>query len=161
MEMEKIPNSEISNELKLNIDAFLSRQRKILIVEDDQNRIKWFYKYIAPGHQVTIAKDGESALSVLKNDSKWDLIFLDHDLRPDHIMAAKTIQTNQEYINWQQNYNGYVTGLDIAVWLSNNKETRNIPVLIHSMNPQGSNAIKFVLSEVSFQTPFEEFKSIF
>lgn len=153
------PNSELTPGLLLNIKSYLTKPKKILIVEDDVERIRWFHEHLAPGHQTTIATNGEAAFSVLKSDQQWDLIFLDHDLNPEHIEAAGHIKSFQDYNVWVHNYNGFATGFDIACWLSQQNWTKQTPVIIHSMNPQGSAAIKSILSDFrSMQIPFEDLK---
>lgn len=52
---------------------------KILIVEDDPARIKWFKKKLEPFSELEMFTDAAPAIEKLKNE-KYDVIFLDHDL---------------------------------------------------------------------------------
>lgn len=154
------PESDITDSLLLSLRDFLSKQKKMLIVEDDPERIKWMQKHLTPNHYATIATNGEAALRVLQRDQDWDIIFLDHDLTPEHIAAARLLGSPDDYFEWQKEYDGPLTGFDLACWLAAQNWTDDIPILIHSMNREGSAAIKTVLSG-SKQIPFDTFKSCF
>ena len=94
---------------------------KILIVEDNEERIKWFQKRFKDDSLVfaTIAKE---ALDILANDLSWDCIFLDHDLA------------------------NYSVGADVAKFLYSVQYVGQ--VIIHSVNPCGAKFMKSLLPNV-------------
>lgn len=100
--------------------------KKVFILEDDDNRIAWFKDKFLHATTLFITKQTGTALEALHAD-KYDLIFLDHDLEPDHYSAYSEGREPQMEL----------TGLYVAKKL---KETQNVdtPCIIHSMNPCGA-----------------------
>jgi CheY-like chemotaxis protein len=98
---------------------------KILIVEDNDNRIKWFkQKYI--GNTVICTKDAQEGIKYLQSNDNFDLLFLDHDLADEHY-------ANQGISNKQNS--GYAVALFLEEHTENNPEMQ---VIIHSLNTTGS-----------------------
>lgn len=110
--------------MKIQID--LKGVNRIFILEDDQMRIDWFKKVFASVPNVFITKVAKIALHELTH-TRYDLIFLDHDLDCDE-MYFDTLD------NWDAlNNNGYTVARDLRGTM--NAQT---PVIVHSMNPTGA-----------------------
>lgn len=121
----------------INIDLV----KKVFILEDDENRIAWFQDKFAYAQAFFVTKQTGTAIEVL-NQLKFDLIFLDHDLEPSHYSDfAEGREPQME-----------LTGLYVA---KNLKDTLNVdtPVIIHSMNPVGSQKMNQELPN-AIQEPF-------
>lgn len=102
---------------------------KVLILEDDENRIEWFYKKLF-GYSLDVTKDPKKAIELLFNN-EYDFIFLDHDLQPHHYTMIG--MENQSLIHDEE------TGYAVADWLGKNPNfCKDANIIIHSMNPTGS-----------------------
>ena len=92
--------------------AFLGRESsKVLIVEDNPDRNKWFKKLtnkIQSSHCIVTDQVSEAIDALKKED--WDIIFLDHDLKEDHYKVIGSTDP------------GPGTGADITGWLQNNPD---------------------------------------
>lgn len=92
----------------------------ILLVEDDDERIKWFSRELI-GHNLIVVKTSSEAISALKL-GKFDLLFLDHDLAESHYN--------------QLCFDG--TGSEVAKFLGDDyKNNPNMVIILHSLNPSG------------------------
>jgi hypothetical protein len=100
--------------------------KKIFILEDNDERIKWFKKtfYFA---DLFITKFANVAIAELKT-VKYDIIFLDHDL------------DGQVFVNSNHENTGYQVAKIIKDTI--NKDT---PVVIHSLNLPAASLMKSVL----------------
>lgn len=108
---------------------------KILIVEDDESRIKKFKQELV-GHDVTIVTTSAEAIEYLaanagEESSKFDLMFLDHDLGGEQMVES----------------NGSTdTGWKVANFLLKQPIVMcPAHVIIHSMNPAGADNIRSIL----------------
>ena len=95
---------------------------KIFVLEDDVNRISWFKKTFNDAKIDVVNKVSEASRNLRKN--KYDLIFLDHDLETDNR-----------------------TGEDIAWEMNRDKLAQDTPVIIHTINKDGSEKIKKYLDK--------------
>ena len=98
---------------------------KILVVEDDPNRVVRFSRECA-GHDLTVTEFASDGASHVRG-TKFDLIFLDHDLG------------GQQMVDSDDNSGYHVAK---AIPGSINDET---PVVVHSLNPIGSQRMVGVL----------------
>ena len=117
--------------------------QNILIVEDMDYRIEWFKEFFKDiPNVVYVKKAGPGAEQV--RTVKFDLIFLDHDLEPEHYQSAIMSREIPE---------DATTGLYVAKQLlgSPNAETW---VIIHSMNPVGAANMEAVRPLNTVQFPF-------
>ena len=96
---------------------------RIFILEDNHFRINHFKRKFA-GHDLVIIEYALAAILYLGGDLNFDLISLDHDLG------------NKEYVNSEEENTGY----QVAKFLSQKKV--KCPIVIHSMNPVGAEAMK-------------------
>lgn len=92
---------------------------KILVVEDAEERIKWFQKRFTTDN-VIVVDNVDNAIDVLKNAQDFDCIFLDHDLgdQPGTIVAK------------------FLRDLEFEG-----------QVIVHSMNSSGAMNIKAILPD--------------
>jgi len=96
---------------------------KILILEDDENRIEWFLKTFAP-HELRIERVATGAIHAIREE-KFDHIFLDHDLG---VIAA--------------------TGMWVAKYMARHpKLAGEAKITIHSVNIDGAKNMLSVLKE--------------
>lgn len=101
---------------------------KIFILEDNPDRIYTFmntYKL----DEVTISNNAHEAIKILKN-SKFDLIFLDHDLGGQYNVSSL-----------QQN-----TGAQVVPAIK--EQNLDTPIIIHSFNSRGAQNMNFILEQI-------------
>ena len=117
--------------------------KAVFVLEDDPGRIGWFKRKFADAPVLFITKDVNEAISNL-HSTKFDIIFLDHDLDcEEDMLADERIKAGIHFPN----------GLRVAEEI---KDTINqlTPCIIHSMNPTGAgNMVKAHPFEVSM-VPF-------
>jgi len=107
---------------------------KILILEDDQNRINLFQKHLI-GHEVVVTDKVDECIDYLK-EGGFHFLFLDHDLG------------GRVYV---ESGGDEPTGYDVAKWLSETEE--NIFILhtiVHSLNEWGRKNILGLLKDSKF-----------
>ena len=107
---------------------------RILILEDSPERINSFRENMA-GNEIVALDNPKQAIKKLIEE-KWDILFLDHDLGGQAMVAS-----------------GEGTGYEVALWLSRNRDFRPQVVIVHSLNPVGANNICGVLPSAS-RVPF-------
>jgi CheY-like chemotaxis protein len=96
---------------------------RVFLLDDDVRRHKWF-KTRFEGDALDIAETVEAARELLAS-GRYDAIFLDHDLFPEHYHAESTDDEN--------------TGYAIAVWLSENPNAqRASTIMVHTRNADGA-----------------------
>lgn len=105
---------------------------KVLILEDDDNRIRWFKDYFKKAslrNSVFVFKEVSKAKDFLKKNSP-DLILLDHDL------------DGRVFVNSYEKNTGYQLAKSMA-----NSGKKFKKVIIHSMNPFGANKMYDMLKD--------------
>ena len=107
---------------------------KVLILEDDPNRIGIFKKKLKE-HDLYFAISVKEAKDMTINFGPFDYFFLDHDLD-----GQIFVDSNEEN-----------TGYRFAQFLAESKATGE--VIVHSMNPAGAQNIKGVLPQAQI-VPF-------
>ena len=110
---------------------------KILIVEDDQQRIDWFEREFKDA-DVVVVKEAEDGIREVEA-TKYDVIFLDHDLGGRAFVESHDPNT------------GFQVAL--AIVKSPNKNT---PIVIHSWNPAGAGNMQSILKHAIY-APFSTF----
>jgi CheY-like chemotaxis protein len=113
---------------------------RILILEDDENRIKKFRENFI-GCDLFITKNPQEANQWLEGH-EFDIIFLDHDLEDSHYLVD-TVDRER-------------TGLCTAEFLGNNLNLcKNATVIVHSLNPSGRTRMMQALgTRVKHEIPF-------
>jgi hypothetical protein len=96
---------------------------RIFLLEDDERRCEWFAKRFK-GDQLDIASDVPLAKELLET-RRYDSIFLDHDLIPEHYGATENDDER--------------TGFAIASFLASHPELqRSATIMVHSFNADGA-----------------------
>jgi len=96
---------------------------RIFLLEDDERRCEWFAKRFK-GDQLDIASDVPLAKELLET-RRYDSIFLDHDLMPEHYGATENDDER--------------TGFAIASFLAAHPELqRSATIMVHSFNADGA-----------------------
>lgn len=112
---------------------------KILILEDDPNRVVLFKKHLC-AYTVYYTDTVDGAVELLKEHEDFDIYFLDHDLGGE--VYVDSMEKN--------------TGFQFAKILSKRK-TRS-PIIIHSMNPIGAeNMAQELRNKKVYKLPFHIF----
>lgn len=115
---------------------------RVLVVEDDVERQNWFLKRFF-GQIVDLATTAEEGIRLL-TANRYDGIFLDHDLTPEHSAGQ-----------WDN-----ATGYLVACHLARNPQRRAL-VCVHSMNPSGSQRMVDALRNAGVEVrhmPFPQLK---
>lgn len=99
---------------------------KILVVEDDAERVSTFYKMFAD-HDLVIANTARVAIDILKQ-MRFAIIFLDHDLG------------NRVYVSSSDPNTGMAVAKGVVETI--NSDSRFI---VHSWNPAGAENIRSYL----------------
>jgi hypothetical protein len=107
----------------------------ILLIEDNLQRIKWFDIHLLLGFRLVVAKNGGSALGMIERDPGYVYggILLDHDLHLHQLTFEDRNLSGSQIIN------------QIIAKIS-----KNVPVLIHSMNPGKAPAMVRKLESAGF-----------
>lgn len=98
---------------------------RILILEDDENRVRKFKENFI-GCELFITHLTDQAIEWIQEE-EFNTIFLDHDLAEEHYMTWQNPTVKHEK-----------TGLEVAEFLGNNLEfNKSAQIIIHSLNPYG------------------------
>jgi len=96
---------------------------RIFVLEDDERRCEWFAKRFKGDH-LDIVDDVSQAKELLTTQ-RYDSIFLDHDLIPEHYGATESDDER--------------TGYAIASFLAAHPELqRAATIMVHSFNADGA-----------------------
>ena len=108
---------------------------RLLVVEDSEARMELFREWIPEGFRVTFVRSAGRALKVLELDAGrvYAGILLDHDL-DQAVAVASELQ-----LSGRQVVDRLVRVVD-----------RNVPVMIHSVNPLGARMMEQTLVEHGF-----------
>ena len=92
---------------------------KILILEDDLNRVSSFTQKLGSQHELICVDLAADAINKLKTE-RFDVVFLDHDLGGEQMVSTSDKNT----------------GSEVARWLIANNSDMLVPttVVIHSLN---------------------------
>jgi CheY-like chemotaxis protein len=100
---------------------------KIFILEDDPTRVNGFNEMF-PDYDLTVTEFFSEAKELL-TQNKYDVIFLDHDLG-----GRQMVSSDEEE-----------TGYQVAK-IIDDTINKDVPVLVHSWNPEGAKNIANVLT---------------
>ena len=96
---------------------------RVFLLEDDERRCEWFAKRFK-GDELDISCEVSEAKELLKT-RRYDSIFLDHDLMPEHYGATENDDER--------------TGFAIASFLAAHPELqRAATIMVHSFNADGA-----------------------
>lgn len=78
---------------------------KVFVLEDNEERIKWFRSHYPSAMVYTTAAEAIKWLTVSKSSVEWDLIFLDHDLGGTSYADSNSPLHGMEVVRWiEQNH---------------------------------------------------------
>lgn len=118
---------------------------KILILEDDPNRVDIFRATLGDRHSLAFTETASAAIAAIDSTS-FDVIFLDHDLGGQTHVAASDVNTGSEVVRH----------------LAHVRQDTNLdaPIIIHSMNIPEAQAMQKRLIAAGFrhvyQIPFSQ-----
>jgi CheY-like chemotaxis protein len=96
---------------------------RVFLLDDDVLRHEWFARQFG-GDRLDVAADPARAVELLSS-GHYDLIFLDHDLLPEHYYA--------------EGFDDERTGYAVARWLSERPERSSTAhVIAHTRNADGA-----------------------
>lgn len=106
-------------------DSTLTRPPlRVFLLDDDRMRHEWFAKRFQRSDTLDIAETPAQAVELLEAHH-YDLIFLDHDLLPEHYHA--------------QTFDDEKTGYAVATWLASHPERQPAAnILVHTRNADGA-----------------------
>jgi CheY-like chemotaxis protein len=105
---------------------------KILILEDDAERINWLLAKLYP-HRVYVSRTAMEAIGVLTRET-FDVIFLDHDLSNEHYQIYDACELSNEVVAHIGRFD-HETGFAVAKYLRDNPDrSPNAQIIIHTMN---------------------------
>jgi CheY-like chemotaxis protein len=110
---------------KVGLGHVLARRvpLRVFLLDDDVLRHEWFAKQFA-GDQLDVAADPARAIELLSS-SHYDLIFLDHDLLPEHYYA--------------ESFDDERSGYAVARWLTERPERCSAAhIIAHTRNADGA-----------------------
>jgi hypothetical protein len=122
---------------------------RILLLEDSQERVKWFVKKLI-GNVIDFAYTSDQANKFLL-ENEYDVIFLDHDLDEEHYVAMYS-PTDVSLVG---------TGVDTAKFIAENKCSPKAQIIVHSLNMVGSQNIFAILQKAGYnvqKVPYLELK---
>lgn len=123
---------------------------RVLVLEDNDERIKWFREKLA-AHHLDVGADVGWAAHMLRQH-KYSAIFLDHDLD-----EVKHGGYNEAYLRG--------TGAELARLMAVNQWNKDAAVVVHSCNPDGAARIHYILEADGgytdvYQMPFTTLRKI-
>jgi CheY-like chemotaxis protein len=96
---------------------------RVFLLDDDTFRHEWFARQFK-GDSVDVAADAARAVEMLLSNY-YDLIFLDHDLLPEHYYAEE--------------FDDERTGYAVARWLAENpSRLAAAQIIVHTRNADGA-----------------------
>ena len=115
----------------------MDESEKVLVLEDDPVRLAWFLSEF-PG--ATVAHTASAAILALEGMGDFAIVFLDHDLLPEHYsLLAYGVLADERG-----------TGSEVSAWLRDHPlYSRDAIVVLHSMNAEGSNRMAGHLREAN------------
>jgi len=116
---------------------------KILILEDDEERIKFFKQYLAKEHILHFARHVWEAENIFDKEQPFNVIFLDHDLG-----GRAFVDPAEED-----------TGSGFARFLKN-KDLSKTTVVTHTFNSEGARSIQSILKNVMYIPVTELFQGL-
>lgn len=110
----------------------MTREYRVLIVEDDETRCAWFREQLRGG-QLDVTCDVRTAIRWL-GERDYRAVLLDHDLTEEHYFSNEPDDER--------------TGYAVARWLADHPTAqRDAQILIHSLNYPGAARMLGVLRD--------------
>lgn len=115
---------------------------RLFLVEDDERRIDRFHAWVPDDVRIVVARSAGRAIGTLQRDghSTYAGIMLDHDLHQQIVTPADARLSGNDLV-------------DVVI----RKIHRDVPILIHSMNPAGAQRMAERLRSVGFWVTYFPF----
>jgi len=114
----------------------------VFLLDDDTRRHRWFKKRFV-NDEIDIADNVADAREYLSNH-KYDAIFLDHDLIPEHYESSEPDDER--------------TGIAIAFWMAENNHIQpSALIIVHTRNADGALRMVEKLREAGRQVEYVPF----
>jgi CheY-like chemotaxis protein len=110
---------------KLGLEDLVAPRRpaRVLLLDDDALRHEWFAKRLRGDH-LDVAVEPARAIELLTQNN-YDLVFLDHDLLPEHYYSETTDDER--------------TGYAVARWLASRPDRQPAStIVVHTRNADGA-----------------------
>jgi CheY-like chemotaxis protein len=118
---------------------------RVFLLDDDVLRHEWFAKQFA-GDKLDVAVDPARSIELLSSN-QYDLIFLDHDLLPEHYYAEERDDERSGYA--------------VARWLSERPDRCAVAQIIaHTRNADGALRMVELLRRVGLQAEHVPFQML-
>jgi CheY-like chemotaxis protein len=121
----------------------LTTGHRILVLEDDANRIEVFREVLGGKHAVSYVETAHDCIELLERE-KFDILFLDHDL--GGLVYVSEANTN--------------TGSEVVRWLKLHIQDLNPYIIVHSHNHVAAERMEQDLKRAAFshvyRIPFGE-----
>lgn len=131
---------------KLGLQDYADARRpvRVFLLDDDVLRHEWFAKRFRKDH-LDVAIEPERAIELL-SANRYDAIFLDHDLLPEHY-HSDTLDDDR-------------TGYAVARWLASRPDRQSAShIIVHTRNADGALRMVELLRHVGRQAehvPFHQ-----
>jgi CheY-like chemotaxis protein len=118
---------------------------RVFLLDDDVMRHEWFARQFK-GDQLDVAADAARAVELLSSNY-YDLIFLDHDLLPEHYYA--------------ESFDDERTGYAVARWLAERPARLSAShIVVHTRNADGALRMVELLRRVGRQAEHVPFPQL-
>jgi len=110
---------------KLGLESLLARRAplRVFLLDDDTLRHQWFARSFR-GDMLDVASDAPRAVELLASNS-YDLVFLDHDLLPEHYYAEE--------------FDDERSGYAVARFLAERPDRQPVAtIVVHTRNADGA-----------------------
>jgi len=119
---------------------------KILFLDDNESRHAQF-EYEHQGDSLFKAYTVQEAINFLKDNSPFDIVYLDHDLGPVVTTSNSIFPASTED-----------TGYEVARYISiMSDKLRPKEVIVHSWNPAGAARMRDILVEADVHVSYKPF----
>jgi CheY-like chemotaxis protein len=132
---------------KMGLGHVLARRvpMRVFLLDDDVLRHEWFARRFG-GDQLDVAADPARAIELLSSNH-YDLIFLDHDLLPEHYYA--------------EGFDDERSGYAVARWLSERPDRCAVAhIIAHTRNADGALRMVELLRGVGRQAEHVPFQML-
>ena len=115
---------------------------RVFLLDDDESRHRWFANRFKKD-QLDVAVEPSRAIEFLDKNF-YDVVFLDHDLLPEHYHAEKLEDK--------------LTGYEVAEWLADNPRKQPAStIIVHTRNADGAWKMVRRLQEAGRQAEYIPF----
>lgn len=119
---------------------------KILVLDDSVERMSVF-EHVFKGEKLYTAWNSDEAIQILKDESPFDLVYLDHDLEDVHYTGMYGVKYER-------------TGMDVVEYMVRSLTSNKMPTMtiIHSWNVSAAKSMGDRLRDAGFPVRVEPYK---